>query len=176
MTEKRLRLARAELPGFRGWLACIDVLAVSAPQVWRHAGADVVICGRGSRWLQFLPEDDFYCVTAMLDPAGEALVWYVDMIAGQGVDPDGVPWFDDLYLDLIAWPDGEVTADDRDELDAALRRGEISAAQHMLALETAERLTRGLLRRPDGLRALTESGLAALGPGDRRTKAEDTNG
>ena len=155
MTEKRFRLLRADFPEARGWLACLDVLAVSEPSVWRHNGADVPVCVAGSRWLELLPEDDDYCVTAMLSPDGDVLLWYIDMIAGQGVDPDGVPWFDDLYLDLIVWPDGEVTVDDRDELDAALAAGEITPDQHALALATAARLQSGPLRDLSALRAIT---------------------
>ena len=156
ITEKEVRLARADFPEFRGRVACLDICAVSKPSVWRHRGADVPVCAAGSRWVEMLPVDDFYCVTAMLAPDGRALVWYIDMIAGQGVDPDGMPWFDDLYLDVLVWPDGDVTVDDRDELDAALAGGEITAALHALALDTADRLRSGPLGGPEGLAALTE--------------------
>ena len=158
--QRDARLVRADLPDFRGWACRRDIRAVSAPQIWRHRGAAVPVCAAGSRWLELLPEDGDFCVTAMLDAAGRPLVWYIDMIAAQGVDADGVPWFDDLYLDLIVWPDGDRTVDDRDELDAALARGEIAAAQHARALETVARLRSGPLGRPEGLAALTEQGLA----------------
>ena len=160
ITDRSVRLARADLPGFRGVVCCLDVRAVSAPQIWRRNGADVPICVAGSRWVELLPEAGGFCVTAMLGPDRAVRLWYIDMIAGQGVDADGVPWFDDLYLDLIVWPDGDRTVDDRDELDAALARGEIAAAQHARALETVARLRSGPLGRPEGLAALTEQGLA----------------
>ena len=156
ITDKDARLARAGFPEFRGVVCRLDIRAVSAPQIWRRNGRDVPVCVAGSRWLELLPEDGDFCVTAMLDPAGRALVWYIDMIAAQGIDADGVPWFDDLYLDLLVWPDGEAALDDRDELDDALARGEITAAQHALALETAARLRDGPLSRPAGLWALTK--------------------
>ena len=51
---------------------------------------------------------------------------YIDMIAGQGKDVDGIAYIDDLYLDLVAYPDGTVLEDDMDELEEALRNGDIS--------------------------------------------------
>ena len=182
ITEKDVRLARADFPEFRGVVCRLDIRAASAPQLWRRRGADVPICVAGGRWLELLPEAGGFCVTAMLDPAGNARVWYIDMIAGQGVDADGVPWFDDLYLDLLVWPDGEARLDDRDELDAALAAGGITAAQHAGALATAARLQSGPLGRPEGLRALTDKCLALFGapnaPAGRlpQDKAEDTHG
>lgn len=175
ITDRSVRLARADLPGFRGVVCCLDVRAVSAPQIWRRNGADVPVCVAGSRWVELLPEAGGFCVTAMLGPDRAVRLWYIDMIAGQGVDADGVPWFDDLYLDLIVWPDGEVQTDDRDELDAALVSGEIAARQHAQALRTAAALQNGPLGTPEGLRALTDKALNLFGASPQ-DKAEDTHG
>ena len=45
----------------------------------------------------------------MMNEEEEILLWYIDMIAAQGIDADGIPYFDDLYLDLVVYPDGTVT-------------------------------------------------------------------
>lgn len=73
------------------------------------------------------------------------LLWYIDMIAGQGVDSDGTPFFDDLYLDLVVYPDGSIIEDDRDELENALSENDITLEQFKLANDTCERLKNGLL-------------------------------
>ena len=67
------------------------------------------------------------------------------MIAGQGKDTDGVAYIDDLYLDLVVYPDGTVLEDDMDELEEALRNGDISQELFDLAIETCGRLKNGLL-------------------------------
>ena len=36
--------------------------------------------------------------TAMMDENEKVLLWYIDMIAKQGIDVDGVPYFDDLII------------------------------------------------------------------------------
>lgn len=112
-------------------------------RVWRFRGEEFPIAGPNMRWLTMMDDGDSFAVTAVW--RGDALtMFYIDMIAAQGEDARGVPWYDDLYLDLILLPDGRRLTDDRDELDAALAAGDISARQHTLALETCERLRKTL--------------------------------
>ena len=92
-----------------------------------------------------MPQNDWYCITAMMDENGDIILWYIDMIASQGIDVDGVPYFDDLYLDLVVYPDGTIIVDDMDELEEALSKKDITQAQFNLAIETSHRLQQGLL-------------------------------
>mgnify|MGYP003254487372 CR=1 FL=1 len=65
-------------------------------------------------------------------------LWYIDMIAGQGIDVHNVPYLDDLYL--IVYPDGTIIVDDMDELEEALVKGRITREQFSLAIETSNRI------------------------------------
>ena len=130
---------------FKGYIGLINIKQVSEVQTWRFNGEEIVVCDKGLKWLSILPQDDFYCITAMMNESNDILVWYVDMIAKQGIDVDGVPYFDDLYLDLVVYPDGEIKVDDMDELEEALRRKDITQEQFDLALNTADKLKKGLL-------------------------------
>lgn len=67
------------------------------------------------------------------------------MIDSQGYDEDGVPYFYDLYLDLIVYPDGNIIVDDLDELQQALKVGDITEMQYNKAITTAQKLQKGLL-------------------------------
>ena len=91
-----------------------------------------------------MPSDDFYCITVMMDDSYEMKVCYIDMIDTQGYD-DGVPYFYDLYLDLIVYPDGNIITDDMDELQEALKMGEITDVQYHQAITTSQKLQDGLL-------------------------------
>lgn len=75
----------------------------------------------------------------------EILLWYIDMIAEQGIDADSIPYFDDLYLDLVVYPTGMIKVDDMDELEEALAREEITEEQFNLAINTSNKLIDGLL-------------------------------
>ena len=107
------------------------------------------MCDNHYRWLTILPREDFYCITVMMNEAGQVQVCYIDMIEKQGVDEDDVPWIDDLYLDLVVYPDGAVVEEDRDELEEALAAGEINRQQYELAVNTCEKLINGLLKDAD---------------------------
>lgn len=52
---------------------------------------------------------------------------------------------DDLYLDLVVYPDGTIKVDDMDELEEALSKKDITQEQFNLAVETSHRLQRGML-------------------------------
>ena len=128
-----------------GYIGFIDIKGVSEIQTWKFNGEDIVVCDKGRKWLSILPRNDWYCITAMMDEDEKVLLWYIDMIASQGIDVDGVPYFDDLYLDLVVYPDGTIIVDDMDELEEALSKKDITQAQFNLAIETSHRLQQGLL-------------------------------
>lgn len=97
------------------------------------------ILDSGYRWVRVHPtsgEDTLgSALTAQLDASGAPVQLYVDIHGGEGVGEDGLPWADDLYLDVIGdWQVGddgvgrvtEVHIIDADELDAAVREGQVS--------------------------------------------------
>ena len=83
-------------------------------------------------------------------------VCYIDIIDEQGNDTDGVPYFYDLYLDLVVYPDGTIIKDDMDELENAFRDGDISQQQFDLALRTSDHLISGLLSNKDEFKQYIE--------------------
>ena len=145
ITSKVMHGKRINTEFLTGYIGLIDVREVSEPQIWKFNGQDIVVCDRGIKWLSILPENDWYCITAMMNENGEILLWYIDMIAAQGIDIDGVPYFDDLYLDLVVYPDGTIIVDDMDELEEALDKHDITQAQFELAIETSNKLKEGIL-------------------------------
>jgi predicted RNA-binding protein associated with RNAse of E/G family len=128
-----------------GYIGLVEIREVNEAQVWKFNGEDIVVCDKGIRWLSILPQNDWYCITAMMNEKEEILLWYIDMIAAQGVDIDGVPYFDDLYLDLVVYPDGTIIVDDMDELEDALEKNDITQEQFKLAIETSDKLHKGIL-------------------------------
>ncbi|MNI59071.1 hypothetical protein D3C73_1142150 [compost metagenome] len=74
----------------------------------------------------------------MFDDKGEIVEWYIDVCKTQGVTDQGVPWFDDLYLDIVVLKNGEVFLLDEDELDEALSKGLITVRDYDMATETAQ--------------------------------------
>lgn len=143
--DKQFKVKFINNESFKGYVSEIKMLEVSKPQIWQFNGEDIVICKNDYKWLCILPDNENFCITAMLDDENCILAWYIDMIATQGVDEDNIPYFYDLYLDLIIYPNGMILEDDRDELEEVLRKHDITPQQFELANHTCETLKKGLL-------------------------------
>ena len=128
-----------------GYIGLIEIEEVSKAQIWNLNGKKIIVCDKGKKWLSILPKNDGYCITAMMDHNGNILLWYIDIIAAQGIDEDKVPYFYDLYLDLVVYPNGKIIVEHMDELKEALRKQEINQDQYNFALETSNRLQNGIL-------------------------------
>lgn len=152
ITSKEIIGKRIKTLNFTGYVGLINIYEVSEPQIWKFNGEDLVVCDNNYQWLSILPEDDYYCITVFMDDKREVKVCYIDMIAEQGYDEDGVPFFYDLYLDLVVYPDGTVIEDDMDELQEALECGDITQEQFDLALEASDKLKKGLLKDIDAFK------------------------
>ncbi len=102
------------------------------------------VCGKGMIWLQLIPDDQHRAITAKFLPASgnvrgvgyskSVSLWYVDVIDNWGYDEDKVAYFTDQYLDVKFDVEGDVIVEDRDELDAAYRSGELSDEQYQRAI------------------------------------------
>lgn len=147
---------QVETESFTGYLRLVEFEEVSERQIWPYKGTELVVCDKGQKWLSILPRDDWYCITVMMGEDGEVIEWYIDMIAGQAMDEKGTVYYDDLYLDLILFYDGNLVVDDMDELEEALATGDITREQFQLALDTSKRLKEGLLKDMETIRAYTK--------------------
>lgn len=83
-------------------------------------------------WVQMYPKDQNYCITAMYDEKNNIKEWYFDITKNNGIE-NGVPYEDDLYLDVVIVPDGRVHILDEDELLEALNQKEITKEEYDLA-------------------------------------------
>lgn len=122
----------------------VDYLAgeVTRPLEVPCCGQTLKILDTGYRWLHHSPNGKNHALTVQLDRQGLPQQLYVDVGDGVGVDDDGMPYINDLYLDVIALcrveTDGSwrVTATeiiDQHELEEALQAGQVSQAQYKLA-------------------------------------------
>ena len=125
-----------------GYVGILSINEVPEPQIWKYNGEDLFVCDNNYQWLTIMPKNDYYCLTVMMNENREMQVCYIDMIDEQGYDEEGVPYFYDLYLDLVVYPNGIVIEDDMDELQEALQKSDITQQQYEQALLTSEKLKR----------------------------------
>lgn len=89
----------------------------------------------GYIWLEIYPQGENYCITALCDQNKNIKEWYIDIAKYTGVE-DGVPFEDDLYIDVVIVPDGRVHILDEDELQEAYHNGVITKEDWNLAYAT----------------------------------------
>ena len=123
-----------------GYVGILSINEVPEPQIWKYNGEDLFVCDNNYQWLTIMPKNDYYCLTVMMNENREMQVCYIDMIDEQGYDEEGVPYFYDLYLDFVVYPNGIVIEDDMDELQEALQKSNITQQQYEQALLTSEKL------------------------------------
>ena len=123
-----------------GYVGILSINEVPEPQIWKYNGEDLFVCDNNYQWLTIMPKNDYYCLTVMMNENREMQVCYIDMIDEQGYDEEGVPYFYDLYLDFVVYPNGIVIEDDMDELQEALQKSDITQQQYEQALLTSEKL------------------------------------
>jgi uncharacterized protein len=149
-----------------GYATLLQMTDVAEPLVVTHYEQQVCIADNGYSWLQIFPEGAHYTHTTMFDAEGQPVQDYIDLVAEHGVDDAGIPWYDDLYLDLAWIPDGSPLLLDQDELEAAHAINAVTQAQYDLARgETARllvALTLGEYTLPDVARACYPALRAAL--------------
>lgn len=123
-----------------GYATLLHMVEVAEPLWVTHHEQRVCIADAGYSWLQIFPEGAHYTHTTMFDAGGQPVQEYIDLVAEQGIGEDGVPWYDDLYLDITWIPDGTPLLLDQEELEAAHVIGAITQEQYDLARGETARL------------------------------------
>lgn len=124
---------------FSGYITLLSIEKVSEPLFVQYKEKRVCIVDDGYSWLQHFPSTEHYSLTTMFNSDGEIVQWYIDICHINGVE-NGVPWLEDLFLDIIVLPNGDVHLIDIDELEEALRTGIIDQTLYNLAWAEAERI------------------------------------
>jgi predicted RNA-binding protein associated with RNAse of E/G family len=138
VTKRQFRSKYVENDVFTGYVTYYHIISLRDP-LWKTYGEHTFrIADQGYTWLQYYPKGEHYVVTSMFDDQGEIVEWYIDVCKHQGVTDQGVPWFDDLYLDIVVLNNRSLFLLDEDELDEALTKGMITVKDYDMATETAK--------------------------------------
>lgn len=128
---------------FKGHVTLLQLIGVTSPLDVRYGDETIRIADAGYVWVQQFPSDAQHAVTSMFDATGQLVQTYVDICLCTGVE-DGRAYWEDLFLDLIALPSGQVLLVDVDELEAAREQGIVSEAEYALAWVEAKQLQKQL--------------------------------
>lgn len=135
--EREYAQSYLETDNFKGYLSLLKIAKVKDPLYVKYSDQNICIVNDGYLWLQQFPCDKHHSVTTMFDEKGQIVQWYIDICYTNGVSEDNVPWMDDLFLDIVVLPSGEVIQKDSEELNEALLNGTIDKSLYNLATQEA---------------------------------------
>ena len=94
---------------------------------------------------EIIPKNEKYAMRIFINDKKEILEYYFDISLGNGIDKEtGIPYYDDLFTDVIIQKDGKIEILDENELAEALNKGEISNDDFNLANETTKNLVKSI--------------------------------
>lgn len=141
VTDRRFIQAYLDEVEFKGYVTYLKVLEVTEPLFVQYGEKKVCIVDNGFTWLQHFPQDEQFSVTTMFDSNGEIVQWYIDICHQIGIENER-PWLDDLFLDIVVLPTGEVFQMDENELEDALVKRIIDQSLYELARSKSKAITR----------------------------------
>lgn len=114
---------------------------IDQPFVVQEFGKNMVFIDNGYYIFEFTPLNQFYNARVFLDRNAEVIGYYFDISRGNAVE-DNIPYYDDLYLDVVYFPNENdlIEVLDEDELLNALNEGKITTEEYELAKKTGAKL------------------------------------
>lgn len=106
-------------------------------------GHNVVFIDNGYYIIEFTPLNKLYNGRVFLDKNANVIEYYFDISLENGTE-DYIPYYDDLYLDVIYDPSSKdmIEIVDEDELQEALDSGKITKEQYDLANNVCSNLVK----------------------------------
>lgn len=128
----------------------------------RPNGKSELVIAKDFKIMMYFPIKEKYSMTVMFDESWNLLQWYFDINRYSCKYDSGIPYNEDLYLDVIALPNGEYYTLDEDELDEALKRDLISKEEFDMAYETRNKIIQMIKNDFDKLKSFTQKSLDKL--------------
>jgi uncharacterized protein len=137
--ERKYSQSYVDTKEFKGYITLLNTIEVREPLWVNYDEQSVCIVDDGYMWLQQFPLEKNYSVTTMFDAKGDIVQWYIDICYKNSIE-NNVPYLDDLYLDIVLLPSGDVIVKDADELEEAFSRGIIDKSLYDLAWDEVNHL------------------------------------
>ena len=123
--------------------------------------SDICMANNNYKWLEFYDYTKKYRLTAMYNEKNEIVEWYFDIARKIGKE-NGIPFEDDLYLDVVVTPIGEIILLDEDELKEAFERFEVNKIDYDMAYNEANNLIKIFKNNKDKLEKFTNKYLELM--------------
>ena len=113
------------------------------------------------KWIEFYDYNSKIKLTALYNENNKIIEWYFDIARKIGKE-NGIPYEDDLYLDVVVRPNGEIILLDEDELKDAFDRMEMTKLEYDDAYYEANQLMNKLRNKKNELQEFTDEYLKLI--------------
>lgn len=144
ISEKYYSSVFVEDDHFRGQVAILKLHTVREPLWVQYGHQRLCIVDDGYVWLQHIPVQGGHVLTSTFNSEGELVQCYFDIVQSVGTTQEGIPYWDDLYIDVVALPNGALHILDEDELEEAYLKSKISKTDYDYAKEEAQLLIQSI--------------------------------
>lgn len=139
--KKDFNMKYIENKNFNGIITFIDIKEIlDTVSVTRPDNTTECLIDIGYKWIGIYPKNTKYCITVMYDKNWNLLQWYFDINADIYKTNDGIPYTNDLYLDIVLQPNGNYYLIDEDELEEAFINNMISKEEYNMAYVTSKEI------------------------------------
>ena len=153
VNDGNYKIKRFNNEDFVGDIALISFNKMNKPYIVENI--NLCMADDNYKWLEFYDYNKKYRLTAMYNDKNEIIEWYFDIARTIGKEK-GIPYEDDLYLDVVVTKTGDIFLLDEDELKAAFNRFEVNQSDYDMAYIEANRLIDELKNNKDKLRTFTD--------------------
>lgn len=144
---------------FNGDIALIKFDKMYEPYMIKNI--NLCIANDGYKWLEFYNYDKKIRLTAMYNENNEIIEWYFDIAKKIGKE-NGIPYEEDLYLDVVVTPNGDIKLLDEDELNDAYNRLEVNKETYDMAYNETNKLMKKLENNKNKLKEFTDKYLKQM--------------
>lgn len=148
--EQKLKFFEEE--DFKGDVFLDNFKKVSVPKILPKG---LTFLDTDYKWLEFYDYSKKIKLTAVYDNNNEMVEWYFDIARKIGKE-NGIPYEDDLYLDVVLTPTGEVINLDEDEFEEAYNNLEFTKEEYDEAYKIRDELANKINGKHKELLAFTD--------------------
>lgn len=138
--HKRFGITYFNDEDFKGYATIVYLDKVTRPLKIKLEDRELCLVDDGYIWTQHFPKHAKHALTTMFNREREVVEWYFDICLGNKMSYNGIPYYDDLFLDVVVLPTGEIDLLDEDELKQALQNEFITKGQYDMAYAEAYEL------------------------------------
>lgn len=158
--KKQFVMIDSDNADFKGKLGLISLEEVNQKFIAKRPnGNSETVIDNGFKILTFFPENGAYCCTVMINRENQILQWYFDILKSNCNYDFGVPFGEDMFLDVILLPNGEFYMIDEDDLSEALQNNLITREEFEKAYTQAREVEEIAKNKFDGLNRFTKDAL-----------------